>query len=663
VKLFSRLRKDVSDNDARDTNVQDQSHPTENQQELNENQQNETTESAQKPVKDDTQSEEFEKTVTNDRTPDVSSVNNGNNAVVSIHDQRVKIEKDMNNLSHEYAQLRGKLKLNLFSERDDYQNKLNQLNKQLRALQDNESAVQENIENSQNEDDGKERERLAGIRADQKHQNELLYKFKEQQKSLASNIEKNDKMLEKKQKNLEKNQQEETDLSSAIKNETDLQKMMALMEKQKTQVEKIYESRQQLTVEISDIEKTLGNDKKDLNDVNININEISSTIALLKTKIDQVDGRIKENQAQRSRLINQLEASSKSNQNEINGIQIQAKNVNDNITYVDKYIKDVFHAAYLVREVYLQPQKRYLVLSDAIDKEQQETDLFDIVNYLEKKMETQVTLVTSFFNNQFASIVDGYTKSMNIERPDVVNLFDNLQQSENPTDKRVSIPEREDWVSRTDVKTQNTLIYDQSGVLLMTVEYFDDNISRINYFKNSKIIKTNSYNADGILSSTQSFNKDQKLDEENFFRTDGSIVVTINYESGVANDFQVFDESGLLTQDFDKKEELITWWISTLYAGQDDIVFVGSSTDLLYKAVAASRDQETTELITFVENAHSNIGRIKALLHKEPLISDIFVQFERDLHSIENTTDRDISVSAIKTAINDEMYLPESLKI
>ncbi len=663
MKLFSRLRKDVSDNDARDTNVQDQSHPTENQQELNENQQNETTESAQKPVKDDTQSEEFEKTVTNDRTPDVSSVNNGNNAVVSIHDQRVKIEKDMNNLSHEYAQLRGKLKLNLFSERDDYQNKLNQLNKQLRALQDNESAVQENIENSQNEDDGKERERLAGIRADQKHQNELLYKFKEQQKSLASNIEKNDKMLEKKQKNLEKNQQEETDLSSAIKNETDLQKMMALMEKQKTQVEKIYESRQQLTVEISDIEKTLGNDKKDLNDVNININEISSTIALLKTKIDQVDGRIKENQAQRSRLINQLEASSKSNQNEINGIQIQAKNVNDNITYVDKYIKDVFHAAYLVREVYLQPQKRYLVLSDAIDKEQQETDLFDIVNYLEKKMETQVTLVTSFFNNQFASIVDGYTKSMNIERPDVVNLFDNLQQSENPTDKRVSIPEREDWVSRTDVKTQNTLIYDQSGVLLMTVEYFDDNISRINYFKNSKIIKTNSYNADGILSSTQSFNKDQKLDEENFFRTDGSIVVTINYESGVANDFQVFDESGLLTQDFDKKEELITWWISTLYAGQDDIVFVGSSTDLLYKAVAASRDQETTELITFVENAHSNIGRIKALLHKEPLISDIFVQFERDLHSIENTTDRDISVSAIKTAINDEMYLPESLKI
>ncbi|KRL67196.1 hypothetical protein FC27_GL002043 [Companilactobacillus versmoldensis DSM 14857 = KCTC 3814] len=282
---------------------------------------------------------------------------------------------------------------------------------------------------------------------------------------------------------------------------------------------------------------------------------------------------------------------------------------------------------------------------------------------MEKKLDKTVTLVTTFYNDQFDAIVDGYTKSMNIQRPNVINLFADLQKSDEPTDKRVKIPESNDWVTRTDIKTQNTLIYDHSGNLMMTVEHLNEKINRINYFKNSKIVKTNIYNPDGILSSTQIFNKDQKLGEENFFRTDGSIVITINYESGVANDFQVFDGSGLLTQDFDKKEELITWWINSLYEGKSDLVFVGSSTDLLYKAVAQLRDREKTDLITFVENAHSNIGRIKALLHKEPLINNIFVQYERDLHSIENTTDRDISVSAIKTAVSDEMYLPESLKI
>lgn len=659
MKLFSRLRKDVADHDARDTNVKAQSHPTENKPESHQSKQNDTSESTHKDVKDTPKSEKT--TETSQTVP--TTTNNGKNEVVSVHDQRVKIESDMNNLSHEYAQLRGKLKLNLFSERDDYQSKYNKLSKQLKDLQDNEAAVQENIDKNKNEDDGKERERLAGIRADLKHQKEILSKFKEQQKKLTQNIERTDNKINRKQAELERNQKEETDLTASIKNETDLQKMMVLMEKQKTQVDKIYKSREKINDELKELQTDLGNDKKDLKDVNININEIASNIALSNTKVTQVEKGIQRSHDQRISTLKQLEASSKSNVNEIKGLKIQVKNVTDNINYVDKYIKDVFHAAYLVREVFLEPTKQYLVLSDSIDKEQQETDLFDIVNYLEKHLATNVTLVTTFFNNQFASIVDGYTKSMKIERPNVVNLFEDLQQSDNPTDKIVSIPDNDNWVTRTDVKTKNTLIYDNSGNLLMTVEYTNGDINRINYFKNSKIVKTNIYNNDGILSSTQIFNKEQKLGEENFYRTDGSIVITINYESGVANDFQVFDGSGLLTQDFDKKEELITWWINSLYQDKEDIVYVGSSTDLLYKAVADLRDQDKTDLITFVENAHSNIGRIKALLHKEPLINNIFVQYERDLHSIENTTDRDISVSAIKTAVSDEMYLPESLKI
>lgn len=48
-------------------------------------------------------------------------------------------------------------------------------------------------------------------------------------------------------------------------------------------------------------------------------------------------------------------------------MKIQIKNVTDNINYVDKYIKDVFHAAYLVREVFLESNKDYLVMSDSID--------------------------------------------------------------------------------------------------------------------------------------------------------------------------------------------------------------------------------------------------------------------------------------------------------
>ncbi|MFD1471759.1 coiled-coil domain-containing protein [Companilactobacillus mishanensis] len=657
MKLFSRLLKDVSDDNDRNANVQAQS-----DNHTNSNNQSNSNDSI-KNNNDQNQNDSSQKEHSKNNNMTSTSSNDETTALTSVHDQRVKIENDMNSLSHEYAQLRGKLKLNLFSERDDYQNKKNSLTKQLNALKKNEKAVQDNIEKNQNENDGKETERLAGVRADQKHQNELLYKYKEQQKDLAQKIEKGETKRSKKQAELDANQKKETDLSASIKNETDLQKMMSLMEKQKSQVDKIYKDRTNIEKDLRKIRDEIGVSKKDLNDVNININEISSTVSLLKTKIGQQEQNIKNNKARRSQLIAQLQASSKTNNNEINGLELQLKNVNDNIEYVDKYIKDVFHAAYLVREVYLDSSKEYLVVSNSIDNEQKESDLFDMIGFLERKMNTGVTIVTSFYNNKFQSIVDGYTKSMRIDQPKVINLFADLQKSDNPSDKKVTIPESDSWITRTDVETQNTLIYDKQENLMMTVEHFEEKIDRINYFKNSKIVKTNIYNADGILSSVEIFDKSQKLTEENFYRTDGSIVLTIMYESGVANTFQVFDQSGLLQQDFDKKEELVTWWINKLYQGKSDIVFVGSSTDLLYKVVAGIRDQENTELITFVENAHSNIGRIKALLHKEPLIDNIFVQYEKDLHAIENTTDRDISVSSIKSVTNEEMYLPESLKI
>ncbi|MQS90132.1 hypothetical protein [Companilactobacillus mishanensis] len=657
MKLFSRLLKDVSDDNDRNANVQAQS-----DNHTNSNNQSNSNDSI-KNSNDQNQNDSSQKEHSKNNNMTSTSSNDETTALTSVHDQRVKIENDMNSLSHEYAQLRGKLKLNLFSERDDYQNKKNSLTKQLNALKKNEKAVQDNIEKNQNENDGKETERLAGVRADQKHQNELLYKYKEQQKDLAQKIEKGETKRSKKQAELDANQKKETDLSASIKNETDLQKMMSLMEKQKSQVDKIYKDRTNIEKDLRKIRDEIGVSKKDLNDVNININEISSTVSLLKTKIGQQEQNIKNNKARRSQLIAQLQASSKTNNNEINGLELQLKNVNDNIEYVDKYIKDVFHAAYLVREVYLDSSKEYLVVSNSIDNEQKESDLFDMIGFLERKMNTGVTIVTSFYNNKFQSIVDGYTKSMRIDQPKVINLFADLQKSDNPSEKKVTIPESDSWITRTDVETQNTLIYDKQENLMMTVEHFEEKIDRINYFKNSKIVKTNVYNADGILSSVEIFDKSQKLTEENFYRTDGSIVLTIMYESGVANTFQVFDQSGLLQQDFDKKEELVTWWINKLYHGKSDIVFVGSSTDLLYKVVAGIRDQENTELITFVENAHSNIGRIKALLHKEPLIDNIFVQYEKDLHAIENTTDRDISVSSIKSVTNEEMYLPESLKI
>ncbi|WP_040521535.1 hypothetical protein, partial [Companilactobacillus versmoldensis] len=66
-------------------------------------------------------------------------------------------------------------------------------------------------------------------------------------------------------------------------------------------------------------------------------------------------------------------------------------------------------------------------------------------------------------------IIDAKAKTSHLPIPNVVNIFDQLQTSSNPTDKKVAIPENTDWVTRTDVESQDTFIYDQKQTLLMTV--------------------------------------------------------------------------------------------------------------------------------------------------------------------------------------------------
>ncbi|KRK81030.1 hypothetical protein FD03_GL001166 [Companilactobacillus nodensis DSM 19682 = JCM 14932 = NBRC 107160] len=50
-------------------------------------------------------------------------------------------------------------------------------------------------------------------------------------------------------------------------------------------------------------------------------------------------------------------------------------------------------------------------------------------------------------------------------------------------------------------------------------------------------------------------------------------------------------------------------------------------------------------------------------LDKNQDVNNILVQFSKDLHAIESATNRDISVSVIRTSNSSNLALPESLEI
>lgn len=582
---------------------------------------------------------------------------------MSVHDKRVKIEEQMNDLSHQYAQLRNDLKTNLFTEKDDFETKKETLDNYLETLKRDESESTEKLADTKAQNDDAAKEQLAHVKADRKDLEAKLADLQDRLKDLNSDINARTAHLESLQTNLAKNEQSESDMSTSIKEEKDLQKMLVLMEKQKSSINTLYDQRKDLKTQINSAQENIANLNSNADELNTNISDVNKQIEDLVQKAKDINDKMKSDHNYRIETIAGLERHLQSLDEEHKKIDGELSEVNNNIDYITKYIKDVFHSAYLVRDVYLDKEKQYFVAADKFDSDADQNDLFGMVNYLETKLQKPVTIVSTFYNNHLHDCLDQKAKNLKIAIPNVVNLFEQLQVSPNPTDKKVAIPENQDWVTRTDVESQDTFIYDQKQTLLMTVEYFDKKIDRINYYKNDQIVKTNIYNGDGQLSSMQKFNQDKQLTEQSFYRTDGSIVLTIIFDKNNAISYQLFDKNGLLEHDFNEKSELITWWLKSISPDTENAVFVGNNSDLLYQLITSVNSISSDNTILLLQNVAKRIDDVITLLDKKSEVHDIFVQSEDDLHAIENKTNRDISVSVINTLSDGTLSLPVSLKI
>lgn len=585
------------------------------------------------------------------------------NLPVTVHDKRLNIEEQMNGLSHQYAQLRNDLKTNLFTEKDDFESKKETLDKYLKTLIRDEKESNDKLADTKAQNDDAAKEHLASVNADRKEQEGNLASLQSQLNELNSEINTKTAKLESLQNDLAKNEQSETDMSTSIKEEKDLQKMLSLMEDQKNSINTLYDQRKDLKGKINSSQEDITKLNGDADDLNSNISQVNNQIKDFQQKANEIEDKMKSDHNYRIETIAGLERHIQSLGEEHSKIDGELGEVNDNIAYLSKYIKDVFHSAYLVRDVYLNKDKEYYVAADDFDSDASQNDLFGMINYLETKLQKPVTVVSTFYSNHIHEIIDTKAKADHLPIPNVVNLFDQLQSSPNPTDKKVAIPENAGWVTRTDVETQDTFIYDQKQTLLMTVAYFGKIIDSINYYKNDQIVKTNIYNGDGQLSSTKNFNKKNELSEQNFYRTDGSIVLTVIFEKNAAISFQLFDKNGLLEHDFNEKSELITWWLKSISPNTENSVFVGNNSDLLYQLIMSVNSIESDNTIRLLQDVVKNIDAVIDLLDKNNDIKDIFVQTDDDLHEIENKTNRDISVSVINTSSNGTLSLPESLKI
>lgn len=554
------------------------------------------------------------------------------------HKTSSQLESEMSELATQYSKLRASLKLSLFSERDELTTDRDQTEQLLTDLNNRQVQYTDQKNELLAQDDSELQNQLDGNKQQLENQNELIEKYQEQNNGVEEELQTNANELSKVAASIDSNRQAEDNLSAEIKTETDLKKMYELMENQKKAVANLYDEREKLTEQ----RDTLLNKKDELTNENQqllnSINETSANASEIKNQIAQLERQIQDNSQQRKQNIAQLTSQLSSVSNELTAQNNHLVTVNKSIKQLDNKIQTTFNSEHLVRDIKFNPEKTYAILQPSTDESGKQTGA--IYDFVSKNSDNKViTLTNQGFNN--LSSID----------TSVIDLYHDLQQSDSPTSKRVSVQDKPEW--KTEKLDGKTKISDDNDKLLMIVNFDNNLISSIDYYTDDKINKTNVYNHDGILSKVKFYNDKESIIEETFYRTDGSTVLTKQFESEQLTSIQLFDDDGLQTKVFSSENDLIKWWFENSTKNYKNLVLIGDPTDDTFKALSADADLKADTLV-YLDNVHSNIGRIRALLHSKPVIYDILVNTQDDLQSIEDITDRDINVSVITDTVYDK---------
>lgn len=566
-------------------------------------------------------------------------------APLSNRNQRLQLETEMADLANRYGKLRNLLKVKLFAEYDELVADKQETESIISGLRAQQKSFHTQKNNLVAEDDADLYEQLENNKQQYDNQLELIKKYEEQNNEIVDQITENTQELNKINTSIDNNKQAEDNLSGEIKGETDLKRMYELMENQKKAVANLYEEREKLEIKRSDLVSIKNNLSEENQQLINSINQTTDTASKIKNKVTQLEKQIKENTQRRTAKISQLVGQLNTMANELETNDRHLTALNKEINALNNKIQETFQSDYLVRNVNFSNTKNYTIIqpTTGIDEKIIE-NLFDFVSHYTKN---QATLISTLPTNKMTG-------------KNIFSLYSYLQYSENPINKKVTINDKDGWITINEDGL--TKIFDEQKNLLMTIKYNNNQISSITYYTDQRVNKVNIYNEDGVLSKTEFYTEKGLIDEETYYRTDGSNVLTKQFENDQLTSIQIFDENGLQTNVFNSELQLAEWWFTKVTNKKENLVVIGDPTDDVYKEIVANTDYPVESLV-FLNNVHSNIGRIRALLHSKPVINNLLVTSDEDLQAIEDITDRDLSVSVINEKIysKDSQSLPNSL--
>ncbi|KRK39824.1 hypothetical protein [Loigolactobacillus bifermentans] len=494
---------------------------------------------------------------------------------------RSESEKQLADLEAQIKSTRTQLRQQLTAERGALLDRINTVSPRIDRLKEQEVQETKRLEELKKEVVDQTTIQYQNVQKQFDTAQTQLVAVQKQQADVKHSLEEYEKQTDEANKTMAGYQEEEAGMVNRIKQETDISAILKLAEEQKSHVQVLNSKKADLKRQLDVIDVKISNAKDRLTTLPKDEDGIKQKQAVLAEQIKNLQAQIKAKQEARERERTNSAAKLTQIKQDLADNQTRYATLADQLKTAKAKLKDYFDVTQSVAPVTFNADQRYVTMYPDLTPQylQQHAAELKAVKAAFEKQKLIPTVVTTDYDDYLSMTWQRAKKDgLVVEGARLLNLYQSLQETEKPgVVKEDFIPQNDDWEYSKDEATHSETVRDQDKQPVMQVKWRpNETLWYILYFSQGNVIKRDVFDLKGRLSATQYLdpNNAKKVVSENFYRTNGSLVLVKEYNDDNKETIQLLNESGVLLEVFSAENELLAWWLRNMVIGNEPLTIL-----------------------------------------------------------------------------------------
>jgi len=350
--------------------------------------------------------------------------------------------------------------------------------------------------------------------------------------------------------------------------EEDPLKILSLAEAYRERLEKIEKQSKQLDEQQSQADDEASQLNVQVQQTNEELTELNKSLKVATDEQQTIEKQLSVEQSQQKHQLSQGEQQLETLTQTKTRATAQLAHLTKQIEHNKRQLANWFGTTHQVLPLPMDEHHQYAVALEAFLPDHP-VALAQTAQRLLDLGANRVGLYSELFDINLSNEIDLWASENELDRDQltIINPLYQIQNQGSLTGEPVKLPQNiahKEWDPALQVS--NVVLNDNSGQL--QVKYRPENpelIGEISYITGDHLTKRSFFNSHGLLSANALFTADGSLEQEQYYRKDGLVGLTIAYKDGQQAGVALFDGAGIQTNTFINTESMITWWMRHYY--------------------------------------------------------------------------------------------------